>query len=418
MTTLPPLPRRMPGHAGPLDGPRPAAAWCRRLASFAVVLGVALGGCGGGVDSGGTGAPAVAYASGPIAGFGSVIVNGVHFDERAAQIVDGDGNVRSRDDLRLGMTTEINGSKVTVDASGIDTSVASRIVFSSAMLGPVSSVDAAGSTFVVLGQPVGVGPSTVFDDSLAGGLAALAPGDVVEVYALQDLAAGRTVATRVERRTGAASYALRGAVAGLDGVAKTFRLGALTVSFAAVPASHLPPGLADGLPVRVRLATAPASGVWPIVAFGAAAQRPADRDETRIEGLVSSFVSTASFGVDGVAIDAARAAFPDGTAGLTLGARVRIEGVATGSTVIANKVELRSENEIEAEGFEVDGRIDAIDVVARTFVVRGVVVDYAGSVEFRDGTVANLASGVQVEVRGTLAPGGTSLKATRIRFRP
>ncbi len=70
-----------------------------------------LGGCGGGVDSGGTGG-ASTYASGPINGFGSIVVNGVHFDDSTGSISDDDGNARNRSDLQLGMVVETRGAAI------------------------------------------------------------------------------------------------------------------------------------------------------------------------------------------------------------------------------------------------------------------------------------------------------------------
>ena len=60
-------------------------AW-RALAAVLVAVGMASA-CGGGVDSGGTGAPATTFSSGRISGFGSIIVNGVHFDEATGTVI-------------------------------------------------------------------------------------------------------------------------------------------------------------------------------------------------------------------------------------------------------------------------------------------------------------------------------------------
>jgi hypothetical protein len=68
------------------------------------------------------------------------------------------------------------------------------------------------------------------------------------------------------------------------------------------------------------------------------------------------------------------------------------------------------------EEFEVSGRIVSLDAVAKTFVVREVTVSYAGEVDFRDGTAADLAAGRNVEVRGRLTVEGTRLQAERIKF--
>ena len=153
------------------------------FATFTLALSAALSmlGCGGGVGTGGTGGEVGAFAAGPITGFGSIIVGGVRFDDSTAEVEDGDGGRRLRDELRLGMTVEVNSSAITVDSSGSRAS-ASRIRFESELLGPVGLVDAAGGGFTLLGQRVAVDGSTVFDERLARGLAGLATGQAVEVY--------------------------------------------------------------------------------------------------------------------------------------------------------------------------------------------------------------------------------------------
>jgi len=46
-----------------------------------------------------------------------------------------------------------------------------------------------------------------------------------------------------------------------------------------------------------------------------------------------------------------------------------------------------------------------------------VTVSYGSpNVQFKDGTAAQLAVGVQLEVHGTLSSDGTQLQATRIQF--
>src|SRR5205085_9845313 len=69
------------GAKGPLMATR--LVFSRALAFAAALLAAVVAGCGGGVDSGGTGAQPTSFASGPITGFGSVIVNAVHYDDGA-----------------------------------------------------------------------------------------------------------------------------------------------------------------------------------------------------------------------------------------------------------------------------------------------------------------------------------------------
>ena len=379
----------------------------------ALGLALLLAGCGGGVDSGGTGD--ASFVSGTITGFGSVIVNGVRFDDTTARVTDADGTPHTRDDLRLGMTAEIHGSGIASDGSGGTVGTATSVVFGSAILGSVDAIDAVTNRIVVLGQPVDLNAGTVFDDvSLAGGLASLAVGDVVEVYALFDTTTARYTATRVERKSAVTAYVLRGVVSGLDTTTRSFSLGGLRVSYAALVGTA-PAALANGGIVRVRLRTAPVLGIWATTAVDDGAQRLQDKDAVRLEGLVNAFTSATQFSVAGVAVDAS-AATP--VAGLGLGVRVEVEGTARGTVLAATKVQVKTAIETGGADFELRGPITSADATTRSFVLRNVkVLHSAVTTEFKDGTAAGLVAGANVEVRGKLSGDGTRLLATRITFK-
>ena len=53
----------------------------------------------------------------------------------------------------------------------------------------------------------------------------------------------------------------------------------------------------------------------------------------------NTFTSTASFVVNGLTVNAANATFPDGIAGIVLGARVEVHGTVTDGVLVATKVE-------------------------------------------------------------------------------
>ena len=412
------FPRDLPSSIGaevaPTRGMRLRRA--SRTALLMLVVSFAAS-CGGGVDSGGTGAPAVAFASGPITGFGSVIVNGVHFDDRTALVSDANGNPRTRDDLRLGMTTDVRGLAIAADSDGNSASVATSIVFGSELLGPIAASDLVARTLVVLGQTVDIAATTVFDTSLIGGQAALAIGDVVEVYAQLDAMSSHYVATRIERKSGVNAFVLRGIVAGLDATARTFAIGAARISYAGIAAGNVPATLANDRFVRAFVNVVPSAGVW--IAFRLADGTPSidDRPEADVTGRVSAFTSSAAFSVNGTSVDARGATFPSGTTGLGLGTRVEVEGSIVAGVLVARTVAIVSDNEESGRDFDVRGAITSIDTVAKLFVVRDVAVSYAGTVDFRDGSAADLFVGNQVEARGKLSADGTTLIATRIDFR-
>ena len=395
----------------------PARQWIQVITAAALVAG-----CGGGGGDAAT--PALgasgsssgsSFAAGTIAGFGSVIVNGIRFDDSKAKVSDDEGAAANSSALRLGMRVEIEGAAVSDDGTGARAE-AKEIRFGSELVGTVSAVNAGAKSLVVLGQTVVVLDTTVIDNRLVGGFAAITVGSVVEVHGIRDATTGAITATRIEPSAAAAGLKVRGPISALDSTAKTFTIGGTLISYASVTLA--PAALANGMIVRVRLqSSAPVAGALVATRIDGAAPRVDDANEAEIEGAITAFTSTASFSVNGMAVDASKATFPNGTAGLALGAQVEVHGTSSNGVVMASTVKLESHAERHAEGFELHGAITALDAGAKTFVLRGVTVGYgSGAVDFRKGTAAQLAVGVQLEARGTLSADGTMLQATRISF--
>lgn len=381
------------------------------VAAFAAVLLAAatlLSACGGGVGVGGTGT----YASGPIAGFGSIVVNDIRFDDSAAAVVDADGSARSRGDLRLGMTVEVDGGPLAADGT---TATATRVRIASALVGAVQAVDVAAGRLRVLGQVVALRSDTVFDDRLTGGLASLRVGDVVEVYGSEDRGAAVLAATRIEPRVGVSAWRVRAVLDALDPAARTLRIGNQVFSFAGVA---LPADAAVGRVVLLSLAPAlDGSGRAVITGFGVALPTLPDLDDVRLRGRITAFTSTTAFAVDGQAVDASAAQFPQGTAGLGLGARVEVRGVSVGRVLRALLVRSESDDEVRERGVELEGAIEAVDPVASSFRLRGLTIRTTRpDLRLDDGTLADLVVGRRVEVKAQLAPDRIALEATRIKF--
>ncbi len=389
-----------------------------RVALSATALGAAalLGACGGGggdMPPAATGA-AVTYSQGVISGFGSVFVGGVRFDDSAAAVADEDGTARDRSELKLGMMVQVDAGAVNVGAA---TAVAQRIRFGSDVVGPVGAINTAASTVIVLGQTVLVTSSTVFDAALSGGLSALTAGAVIEVHGIFDIANARIVATRIEPRTGATAYRLRGVVAALDATLKTFSLGGQLISYAGLGTSDVPAGLANGQIVRVLLQTTQVNGAWVATRVRSGLRLPDGHRDAHVEGAITSFTSSTVFSVNGLAVDASRAAFPDGTAGIVMGARVEVSGAVVNGVLVASKVEIEERRDAGRRALELHGDISNINTAAKTFALRGLTVWYGGTaVVFRDGTAADLANGRRVEVKGVLSADRTRLEAQRVSF--
>jgi hypothetical protein len=401
----------------PIPEDLPAAVSRRTLlaaavASSASALLAACGGGGGDEPEAAT-AAASSFTDGVIAGFGSVIVGGVRFDDSKAALTTEDGTALAAGALRLGMTVEIDSGRVDRAAAS---ALALRIRLNSELLGPVGAVDTTAGTLVVLGQTVLVTTSTVFDDTLSGGLAALTAGRIVEVYGIPDPINARIVATRIEAEDAAPAYKLSGRIAALDTTARTFAINGQVVNYAGVPSAQVPPGLANGQAVRVRLQTALVAGQWVATALRAGRRWPESMGEAKLEGVITAFASTSSFSVNGLPVNASAATFPDGTTGLALGARVEVSGSIVAGVMQATTVEIEERRFPGPRVWDLRGEVGQLDTAAKTFALRGITVWYGGTVEFRDGTVANLANGVNVRVRGPLAADRTRLEATRIDF--
>ena len=391
--------------------PPPTEGFRRRdwlLAALAV-----LGGCGG-VDSGGTGVgmaqPTLAF--GPITGFGSIIVGGVRYDESNATIEADDGTMLARANLRLGMQAEVMASQITSSATSAPSAVASSVRLRSEIVGPVEAIDTALGELTVLGQRIAVIVSTAFDDTLTAGLVALSAGDVVEVYAGLDRAAGRYVASRVERRMAGTGYKVRGVVESLSLASRTLTIGTAVIDWSAVAPADPARDLAPGSALRFTLSNAPSAGVWRATALARDAAMLADRERVEIEGRISAFTSASRFEVNGLAVDAGSAAFPNGTAGLSLGARVEVEGSARGGVVVAERVEIKDDS--EADEVELHGSIESVDAASQQFQVRGVRVVWSAATRFDSSTAVDIVAGRQVEVKGRLSADGTRVEASEI----
>ncbi len=381
------------------------------LGGVAAVLAAALmAACGGGGSGGGgDGTTATAFASGPISGFGSIIVDGVRFDDSGAEIENEDGERGGSDDLKLGSMVEIESGAID-DSTG--RAKALRIRFGSEIVGPVASVAADNSSLVVLGQTVDLKPETVVDDSLPADPQAWA-GLVVEVHALMDASTGHYVATRIEDKAGALLFKLRGVVSGLDTTAQTFQIGDALISYAGV--TELPPLFADGLKVRVRLRTTQVEGKWVAVSIRSGVRKVEDFDVARLRGTVSNLADDGlHFEVNGVPVDASAARIDGGP--VTDGARVEVRGTAKDGTVIATRVKVLREDDDAIRGIELHGTVGELNTTDKTFVLRGVKVDYSGTLVFKDGAEADLADGVQVEVKGRLSSDRSTLTAVLIEF--
>ena len=359
-------------------------------------------------------------SEGVITGFGSIIVNGVRFDDSTAQVSDEDDEenpARSKDVLKLGMVVTVSAT------SGTGTGTASAIAFGSVLQGPVQSTNvgtgtAGIQTLVILGQTVIVGTRAVFDPlSLPGGFADIRKGDAIEVHGHLDVLANKIVATRINRESNATVYKITGNVSSLNTGSKSFKIGSEAISYGSIDPGKLRVSLANGVTVKVQLATVQTTpGTWNATRIKPASRKAMEnRSRVEIEGLIDAVTSATRFSVNGLPVDATRASFPRGPGSLALGVRVEVKGSVVGGTLIAAHVKVKEDRDEDHE-IELHGAISSVNTVSKTFVLRGLTVSYAGNVRFEHGSATQLVNGVKVEVKGRTGPGGTMVLAQKIEF--
>jgi Domain of unknown function (DUF5666) len=386
----------------------PSVALRNPLKTLWIAIGAAaiLAACGGGDGP----AMKTSYAIGPINGFGSIIVNGVRYDDSSSSVSsedDDDNPGRSSSDLKLGMVVQVKAGSISTDASGSQRSSASEIRFGSEIVGPVGTKGT--DTFTLLGQTVKVDANTIYDSSSSpplSGFDQIAENDVLEVYGLLDTAGNAYTATRIERKNNASEYKIRGAIGSLDPDAKTFKIGSETISYAS--ASKLPANLADLQIVRVKLQTEKnAAGAWVATRVKNGMPRMDDTSEAEVKGSVKD-LNGRMFTVSGIPVDATNAAiFP---ANLAEGAFVEVEGSLSGGKLIARKVELEDSSSSTMGSFEFHGKVQFRDVNSITVRDTKLTLVEGSTVFDRGATLANVVTGTCVEVKANASMNATYIK--------
>ena len=319
----------------------------------ATLCGIVLAGCGGSSNNDAPAAPQTTVAVGTITGFGSVVVNGVRFDDRNAVVTINDGAATAAQ-LRVGMVVAVEGS---VNACpNADTAVcegiASRIRFRNNLEGPITTINRLTNTVQVMGRDVLVDDATVFGGSGASDLDGLAVGDVVAVsgFAEQHQNQHRVRARLMERIgpfvDGTMPIMLHGVVANVNAALGTCSVDGVQVRFQGVAAGDLPAGgVSNGQYVNVEV-RAFGRGLMPAAGIPLPERISyPDTSLVEVEGYVSGFVSVASFLVGDQAVDASSAIFRNGTASdLADGVKVEVEGTMVGAVLMARKVIFRLES--------------------------------------------------------------------------
>jgi len=395
-----------------------------RVLSLAFFFATVFSGCGGGGGGGTSIAPSPppppppppptggisrsGIASGPISGFGSVIVNGVHYETTNAAITV-DDNPGAESDLEVGQIVQITGTVTEDETTGlIESGEADTILFDDNVEGPIESRDLVNNMMIVLGQTVAVNADTSFDDGIdPPSLEGLMDGDIVEISGFIN-ANGGISASRVERKAAGGEFEVRGTVANLDDVNMLFDINMLTVDFSNATLDNFPGGVINnGDFVEAKGMTFGMNGELEATRVELEGGFTGDDgDNAEIEGLITRFVDETDFDVAGFPVTTnAQTLFEGGTAqDLGLNVKVEAEGDINASGVlVADKVDIRRGNVIRMEA-----NVDDVDAAAGTVTILGISVEVDALTRLEDKssaniepfTLADLNAGDFVQVRG------------------
>lgn len=380
--------------------------------------------CGGGSDStslggqnpppgggpvGGITRTGIAFAAGPVTTFGSVVVNGITYDTSNASF-NIDGEVGTQADLSVGDFVLIQG---TIDDDNTN-AVAQAVSFDDNVEGPVSSVDMATKSFVVLGQTVFVSADTSIDDSCPAALSDLVNVAAVEVSGLV-AADGSIAATRIECKAIAGELEVTGIVSSLG--TDTFMINALVVDYTSVPAllEDFPAaGISEGDLVEAKGNGLNNAGelVATRVELKGNLFDADEGDHAEIEGFITRFTSETDFDVSGFAVTTipGTTVYEGGQASdLGMNIKVEVEGEFDANGVlVATKVDIR-----RAKAVRITALVDS--VASNSIVMLGITINTDALTRFEDKSnqpmepfgVGDIAAGNYVEVRGQEMPAGS-----------
>ena len=350
---------------------------------------------------------------GPIAGFGSVTVNGVEFDTGIATVtMDYEPGIVS--DLKIGMIVSIGG---TIDP---DTGLAqaSEISFVDDVEGPITTIDRDTNSFVVLGRTVFVDELTMFEETTFEDIEV---GHVVEVSGLwrhQQQIQATFVRHIANQFMAGMTMQVKGEISDLDIGQQQFRIGSQWCDYSAAMLELGGADPANGMYVQVT-STATIQNNYMMANQVQARDRDRDRhrmcaDECLYEliGYVTAYESETDFEVDGQpATTAADTVYVNGTVDtLAMDVKVSIDGIVNDEGVlVAERIvfHLPSLVEIRADVYALDSQPDTVTVLG--------VIDVQTSeyTLFRDHTASgpptfgfnDLNPGDRVKIRAVLDGG-------------
>jgi Domain of unknown function (DUF5666) len=397
---------------------------------LAVILAGCGGGGGGGIDGTGTGTPSTGsggtsstgVAFGTVTGYGSVIVNGVRYEDNGVLITktdgstvrgDGAGNI-SRSALPIGSVVRVDFNSVTsVAGFKVDDSVSGRIE---------SIVPGIGIN--VMGQTIRIDDTTSqYEDNVLrlGGVAWLV-GDFVQVQGA--VVAPSTIQSSFVNKLSASGtlFEVKGFVTNHIGT-NSFNVGSLNISYSTTTTlSDMPSGSWNGLIVEVKgtnctlvsgiCNTLMATKIEPEGGL----QNNLIRSNAQIEGIALSGTS-ASFKIGNTTVNTSSSTQWEGgtQADFALGVKLEAEGSLNNNILNATKISLR-------DGSRLEGNVSAplLTNGILSFKLAGlptVTIKANNNTSLNGTTLTGLTAGQHVRLRGRVANDGSTVVATELESR-
>lgn len=392
----------------------------------AALLAACGGGGGGGIDGtgggGGGGINGTGVAYGTVTGYGSVIINGVHYEDNGVSItrfddstVRGDGaGATTRAALPVGSVVRVDFNSATnVLGFKVDDSVSGRVE---------QVLD--DSRIVVMGQTVRIDDTTTKyeDNVLRTGALALAPGNFVRVQGQPDDKGGLQASFVNKQSASGTLYEVKGVVSNHNG-SSSFNVGTLAVTYSASTiTSDMPAASWNGLVVEVKGSCTNAGNVCgTLVATKVEPEgglsSSTSRAQAEVEGIVLSGTS-ASFRIGNVTVNTSGSTRWEGgtQADFAVGVKLEAEGSLANGVLTATKVSLR-------DGSRLEGNVTApaFSNGVLTFQLTGLP---AVTIRANAGTALNgllslngVVTGQHVRLRGRVASDGTTVVATELEDR-
>ncbi len=388
---------------------------CVRHAACLIVL-PALISCGGGGDTTsaslpGTGGTGIT-ASGPISGFGSVVVNGIRFDDGAAQ-VRSDGDVTSSGALRLGMTAKVLRFQSSTTTSSSPTTspagTATSIEIWSVAQGSIKGVQLP-NTVTVAGLTLVVDAGTVFEG--AESLVSLKSDEVIKVWGQPSRADfTQWSVSRLEVLKAPQNTITTGKVSLRAG---KWNLNGMTLA-------NAPDSLTEGQLIRVMgtlggTTEVTLTAIQTTLLAEAGSTKPS-AGYTELQGIVSSILSTSTlapnpvtrFTLGASVVDISNANVLPSGASITEGMRLQVQGVWSSGVLVASQVKIISEQ--QQREVEVEGAVESLIGISN-FTVRGQRFDASAIATEPQATL--LIVGARVKISGLKK--GTFVIATRLEI--